>query len=122
MRLVKYLLSFLPSKLPVGMQAFLDFGDSIVDLSGEFADRKSMKWAIATMIMHLGPQRDRISKQYFVKSLRKTAANQVAQAYMIQLKEEQKAAELAAKEAAEKQSADTASQESPTNGAETKEV
>lgn len=122
MRFINYVLSLFPSKLPVAMPEFERFADSIIDLSGEYADRKSMKWAVAAMIMHLGPQRSKVPKNYFVRSLRKTAANQVAQEYFRVIKEEQLTAQKAAEEA-NKTIADTTSPESTTtDGTESQKV
>lgn len=90
-------LSYLPSKLPVGLTEFNSFSDSIINLSGEFADRDSMKWAIASQIMHLPPQKSTASKQYFIRSLRKAAANQVASQVFQDLKIKQQEAIEAAK-------------------------
>lgn len=95
--LVKYALSYLPHKLPVGLTEFHNFSDSIIELSGEYADRDSLKFAIATMILHAGEARGSLSKQYFVRRLRKVAANQVAGQVFTDIKEKQKAAQEAMK-------------------------
>ena len=101
--LLKRLLSLFPTKLPVGMSQFETWSDSIIELSGEFADRDSMKFAIASQVMHLGPQRSSVPKNFFVSSLRKAAANQVASQIFQDIKlkqqkmlEEQKQAEVTA--------------------------
>ncbi len=100
--LIKRLLSLIPSALPVGLQEFYIFSDDIIELSGPYADEDSMRFAIATMILHLGPQKSRISKNHFVRSLRKTAANQVAgqifQDIKVKQQEAQKQAEATAKQ------------------------
>jgi len=93
MRLLKQILSLVPSRLPVGVSEFETWANSIIELSGEFADRDSMNFALATMVMHLGPQRSTVSKNYFVRSLRKAAANQVAGQVFQDIKERQKQAE-----------------------------
>jgi hypothetical protein len=97
--LLKRLLSLLPTKLPVGVTEFHAWADSIIQLSGKYADEDSLKFALASMIMHLGAQRGSISKNYFVRSLRKVAANQVAGQIFQDIKtkqqEEQKAANQA---------------------------
>ncbi len=77
-KIVNKLLSYFPTSLPVGLTEFNKWADSIIELSGKFADEDSMKWAISSQIMHLGPQRSSVPKNYFVQSLRKAAANQVA--------------------------------------------
>lgn len=58
---------------------------------------RSQKFALASMIMHLAPTESHKPDAYFIHSLRKGAANQVAHAVMVKFKEEQ-----ANKEAAEK--------------------
>lgn len=100
MRLFKILSSYFPSKLPVGVAEFDKWANSIIYLSGHYADLDSMKFALATMIMHLGAQKASISKQYFVRSLRKTASNQVAAQIFQDIKEKQKAQQAAAAESA----------------------
>lgn len=80
------------------MTEFNEWADSIIELSGKFADEDSMKFAIATMVMHLGPQRSHVPKNHFVRSLRKTAANQVAGQVFQDIKLKQKLAEDTAKQ------------------------
>ena len=101
-RYFKQLASYVPTTLPIGMAEFDTWADSIIDLAGQFADSESMKFAIATMVIHLGPQRSVVAKNYFVRSLRKTAANQIAHArlYEIKLKQQKAAEEMAAQEKA----------------------
>lgn len=74
----KRVLSYLPTKLPVGRTEFSSWADSIIELSGEYADRDSMTFAIASMVIHLPAGTAAVPKNHFVKSLRKSAANQVA--------------------------------------------
>lgn len=88
-KLLAQLLSLLPSPLPVGMTEFEEFSNSVIELSGEYADRDSMKYAIASMIIHLGPQRSHVAKNYFVRSLRKAAANQIASQVFQDIKRKQ---------------------------------
>lgn len=105
---VKRLLSLLPTPLPVGMTEFESWSDDIINLSGPYADTDSMKFAIASMIMHLGPQKSHVAKNYFVRSLRKTAANQVAGQVFTNIKEkQQKAAAEAASKSNEQQKEET---------------
>ena len=96
-RLVSQILSLLPTALPVGMTSFEAWADSIVELSGPYADKDSMRFALASMIMSLGPQRSSVPKNYFVRSLRKAAANQVASQFFQDIKLKQQAAQEAAK-------------------------
>lgn len=76
--LLKLVLSYFPSRLPVGMTEFKMWSDEIIALTGPLADPDSMRFAISSQIMHLAPQRCSVPKRYFVASLRKAAANQVA--------------------------------------------
>lgn len=99
--LIAKIASYFPTSLPVGMKEFDAFSKSIVLLVGNLADEDSLKFAMSSMIMHLGPQRSTIPKNYFVQSLRKTAANQVAHAVLMDLKNKQQAAAEAAKLAEE---------------------
>ena len=107
--LLKLLLSYLPSPLPVGMTAFNSFANDIIELSGKFADEDSLRFAIASMIMHAGESKGYLPKQYFVRRLRKVAANQVAGQVFTDIKEKQKAAQEAAKLAAQNPPEATAS-------------
>lgn len=106
--LLKRILSYLPTPLPVGLSEFHKWADSIIELSGEYADPDSMKQALANMIIHASPAkasdtpRSHVPKQFFVKGLRKGAANQVA-SYVFQ---EIRTKQVAALEAAKKAEAD----------------
>lgn len=91
--------SYFPSKLPVGMSEFDAWADSIIELSGQFADVDSMKFAIASIVIHLPPTRSSVPKSYFVKSMRKSAANQVASQFFQDIKLKQMEAAKAAQEA-----------------------
>ena len=95
---LKRLVSHFPTPLPVGMTEFETWAESILDLSGRFADDTSMKFALASMVIHCGPQRSSVPKNFFVRGLRKSAANQVASQVFQQIKQqqEQKTAEVTA--------------------------
>lgn len=98
-QLIKKTLSYIPTPLPIGMTEFDTWANSILDLSGRFADDDSLKFALASMIIHLGPQRSAVPKNYFVRSLKKGAANQVASQIFQDIKSKQQAALEAAKAA-----------------------
>lgn len=83
------LLSFVPRNLPVGMKEFDIWSNRIISLSGPFADADSMKFALASQIMHLGAQNARMTDQYFIRSMRKAAANQVASQVFQDIKNKQ---------------------------------
>lgn len=114
--ILKRFLSLFPSALPTGRTEFDKFSNDIIELVEGLADDNSLKFAISTMIMHLGPQRSHVSKNYFVQSLRKTAANQVAHAVLQELKNEQIEKAKKAEEEAKKQAEDTAKQQGQGSG------
>ncbi len=103
---VKRVLSYFPTNLPVGLTEFNTWSRDIIDLAGPYADSESMVQAIANLLMHASPidkaqtARSRIPKNWFVKGLRKGAANQVAAHvfYEIQKKNEVKKAQYKAAE------------------------
>lgn len=95
------ILSFLPTKLPVGITEFNAWATSILDLSGRYAHEDDMRFAIATMVIHADTRHGALPKRYFVTRLRKAAANQVASQIFQDIKlKQQLAAEEAAKAAA----------------------
>jgi len=96
---IQRLLSYLPSNLPVGMAEFEKFTDSIVSLIGEGLEkvpRDDLQFMIAGEIMRLAPQTNKVPKRYFIKTIRKYAANQVAGQIFVNIKEKQKAEATAA--------------------------
>ncbi len=95
--LLKRLLSHLPSKLPVGLTEFHAWADSIIELAGKYADEDSLKFALASMIMHLDSKKGSAPKAQFVNMLRKVAANQVAGQVFSDIKTKQQEAQNAAK-------------------------
>lgn len=104
-RVLRLILAHIPTKLPVGIKEFSEWANDIIDLAGKFADEDSMKWTLATMIIHSDAKHGALPKSYFIARLRKAAANQVASQVFQDIKakqaEEQAAAEL-------KQAEDTA--------------
>lgn len=99
MRLLKRLLSYLPSKLPVGTAQFDKFASDIIELSGPYADVDSMRFAIASMLIHADARHGSLSKHYFVVRLRKSAANQISSQVFQDIKAKQQAAHEAAEKA-----------------------
>ena len=63
--------------------------DSIITLAG-FPVNPSFRQATLTMILHLGPTIAYKSKFYFVLSLRKAAANQIAYELVQSIRNEEK--------------------------------
>lgn len=96
---LKQAASLLPTRLPVGVTEFEAWANSIIELVGPLADDDSIKFTLASMIMHLGPQRSSVPKNYFVRSLRKTAANQIAHSVLTAIKQKHDEAAKAAKQA-----------------------
>lgn len=98
--LAKQLLSLAPSKLPVGMSEMKKFQDDIIELAGPLADYDSMCFVISSTIMHLGPQKSHVPKNFFVRTLIKAAANQISSQTFQDIKKRQdeamKAAQIAA--------------------------
>lgn len=89
---------FFPEKLPTSNSKLEEFTDTVLSLYG-IPFHPSYKNAIATMIMHLSPTTDRKSKYYFVKSVRKAQANQVAYEMIDAIREEEKKAREAVTQA-----------------------
>lgn len=76
--MIKRILSYFPTKLPVGMKEFESYCDEIIALSGKYADKDSMYFAIASIMIHADSKHGSLPKNYFISRLRKSAANQVA--------------------------------------------
>lgn len=82
-----------PRPLPMGRQAFEDFAERIIAgsmlPSDPNADQEnfliSQKFALASMIMHLGPHESHKPDAHFIHGLRRAASNQVAQAIVTEL-------------------------------------
>lgn len=106
----KTLCSYFPSSVPTSVPEFKEWSDSIIELVGPMADVDSMKFALASQLIHLGPQSSSKPKQYFVRSLRKAAANQVSSYFFQEIKLKQQEAAKAATLAASEMSPDAAAQ------------
>ncbi len=76
-RIFKHTRGFFPSALPVGVDQFNGFADSIFDLYG-LPNLPSYKHAIASIVMHLGPTTAYKSKFFFSLTIKKSMANQIA--------------------------------------------
>lgn len=97
-RLYKQIRGRYKSPLPTGMTAFNDWVDDIRAtywLPTEDVD--SIRYTLATIIMHLKEAEAFTPKWYFVKVLRAAAAKQVAQGTFQEIKLRQQAAQVAAK-------------------------
>ncbi len=104
-----------PTKLPIGATEFEKFYKSIVQ-TYDFPDNDSVRFALATMILHAREDMAYTPKFWFVKRLIKGAANQVASQVFTDMKIKQKAAEDAAKQAA-LEVLTPSTTETPTSGA-----
>lgn len=91
--------------LPVGMAEFNEFASRIISLAGPYADEDSMKFALASIVIHADATKAHYSDAYFLERLRKSAANQVASQVFQDIKAKQAALEAA------KQVEDTTNQE-----------
>jgi SNF2 family DNA or RNA helicase len=98
--ILNWLLTFLPSPLPVGVKEFESWSSSIIQAYG-LPDNDSVRFALATQIMHLGPTEANKPRRYFGLCLLKGAATQVAYGVMGELKEKQKREEEARQKAAQ---------------------
>ena len=101
--LLKYLRSYFPTKLPVGVTAFDKFANDIIEIGGQYADIDSMKFAIASQVIHMDAYKDSVPMQKIIRCLRKSAANQVASQVFQDIKNK-KQQELAALEQAKTES------------------
>ncbi len=98
-KLARRVRALFPSALPQGRAEFTVWSNSIIEIY-EMPDNDSVRFALATMIMHLPPTKCFIAKEYFGRSLHKSASNQVAHAMLQELKEKQQAEFKAAQERA----------------------
>lgn len=93
-----------PRPLPLGVKEFHAWADRVIAGALITATPDSQKFALASMILHLGPTESHKPDAFFVHSLRKSAANQVADAMLREIREAAKlrfSAEEAAKPLAE---------------------
>lgn len=118
--IARRLLSYLPESLPVGTTQFDTFADDVIELAGNYADRDSMRFAIASMLIHAPAHKGALSKHYFVVRLRKSAANQIASQVFQDIKQEQDQKQKAASEAAKLQQAEATAAETALSGQNSK--
>lgn len=78
-KLAKQFLGLFPSKIPVGVTEFNSWADSFSDVyTLPTQDQDSLRFTLASIIMHLGPQAAYKPKVYFLLTLKAAAAKQVA--------------------------------------------
>lgn len=88
--------AMLPSAVPIGRTEFNAWSSSIISLYN-FPDNDSVRFALATMVMHLDATSAFRSKWTFAKMLRAGAAKQVASSVFQEIKlKQQEAAKLEA--------------------------
>lgn len=75
--------------LPIGRKEFEIWSDRIIEAAVVEAEKDSLKYSLAAMVMHLGPTEAFREDAFFILQLRKAAANQTAHAMMQELKEDQ---------------------------------
>lgn len=111
---MKKLLSYLPTRLPVGIADFEKFAADIMALLPKGLKnipRNDIEFVIATTMQRLGPDAVRRSKNYFVSIVHSAASKQVAAQVFQNIKIRQQ------EEQATKQAEVTASQETVTSDA-----
>lgn len=104
-RIMNQIKGLIPTAVPVGMSEFQTWADSILDTYPLPADSDSIKFSLATVIMHLGPTAAYRSKFYFFLVLRAGMAKQVAGAVFQDIKLKQMARLKAEQEATQVQTA-----------------
>ena len=67
-----------PRPLPVGVGEWKEFADRILSGTLFTAERDSYEYVLANMILTLGPTESHKPDAYFIHSLKKVAANQIA--------------------------------------------
>lgn len=77
--------------LPTGVTEFHEWSDRIISGAYLTATPESQKFALANIVINLGPTVAAESDIYFIHCLRKTAVNQVADAMRTEIREAAKA-------------------------------
>lgn len=88
-KLMKLGQGIIATKLPRGMEEFDEFCRDIFDIYS-LPDLPKYRHGICSLVMHLGPTTNKVSKLYLVKCLHKTDANEAAFEVLQKLKEEEK--------------------------------
>jgi hypothetical protein len=97
MKFFAHLMSFIPTRLPVGLTEFHTWADEVIALAGNFADRDSMVHALANMIQHSSHSKAFVSKRYFANCLVKAASNQIAAQAILDIRDAKAKVEADAK-------------------------
>lgn len=96
-KLALRLYAFVPTRLPIGLTEFNEWASSVLSLY-DFPDNDSTRWALASMVIHLGPTDAYKPKRYFGLSIRAGAAKQVAGTVFQELKLKDQAARAKAEQ------------------------
>lgn len=76
-----------PRPLPLGKKEFHEWADRIISGALVSATEESQKFALANMLLHLGPTESHKCDAHFIHSLRKFAINEVADDVRKELRE-----------------------------------
>lgn len=87
--------AYIPETLPQGLTAYNAWATDVLKLA-KVPDNDSTRFALAIMILHLPPQASSKAKEYFIRTLRKGATNEIAASVAQELKTKQQQAQLAA--------------------------
>jgi hypothetical protein len=80
-----------PRPLPMTVPEWEEWTERIIAGALVPADSQSLKFALANLILHLGPTESHKPDSFFIHSLRKVAVNQVADAMRTKIRDEVKA-------------------------------
>lgn len=80
-----------PRALPTGRTEFEEWSDRIISGALLKADIQSQKFALANLLLHLGPTESHKPDAFFIHSLRKFAVNQVADTMRCEIRDTAKA-------------------------------
>lgn len=107
-KLLKQMRALLPSPLPVGNTEFQEWADSFSELyTLPTSNQDSIRFTLASIIMHLGHQDGYKSKFFFYLTIKAGAAKQVAGSVFYDIKQKQ----LDAQKAEAQKAADEAQQQ-----------
>lgn len=99
-KIVGFVKGLFPSRLPQGMTEFHAWADSFFDIYDlPTKEKDSIKFVLASIIMHLGPQTLYKSKMFFYLTICAGAAKQIAGAVFHDIKTKQAEEAAKAKEA-----------------------
>lgn len=76
--------------LPIGMTEFNEMMDKVIAMSG-MPNNDSVRFAIATAVLHFPQEKPELTYSYFARVLRRAAANQVASQIFQDIKLKQQA-------------------------------